>query len=148
MKLVEDPHNLISNFSHCIFCQKSSLQKCVDPSLNSALKTQGYGYNTLAEELKEFNNIGALKCQRLKKLVNENGENLGMYFKMMEVKWHKACKLTYSKSRLNREKAKATTASEKKPDNISTDTINKFVDWIKKERERKKPFCHFVLSDI
>ena len=146
--LLENPPDLNSNFSLCILCQKISPEKCIQPSLNKASKTLGNGHTTLARELKEFHKIGALKCPRLQKLLIENNENLETYFKIMEVKWHKTCKLSYSKTRLNREKSKASSDSENRQEEMSTDTMTAMVDWIQNERKGRKPFCHFLLSDI
>ena len=99
----EEDEDLQSDFGLCIICQKKSAEKCIDPSQNSDQKVLGQGYSSLATQFKEFNSIGALRCPRLKKMQNDHQDNLDTYMRLMGVKWHKTCKLNYSKSRLKRE---------------------------------------------
>ena len=62
----------------------------------------------------------------------------------MAVKWHNTCKLSFSKSRLNREKAKASTAGDTETEEMDIYNVSTIVQWIKKERDERKPLCLFI----
>ena len=78
----------------------------------------------------------------------DHGDNLDTHMRLMAVKWHKTCKLKYNKSRLSREKAKASAEHNKEEKEIYSDELIDMIQWIQKERNERKPFCHFIWSDL
>ena len=126
----EDIPEPVSNFDLCIICQKKSTEKCIDPSLNNDPKVLGQGFSSFAMQLKEFHQIGALKCPRLQKMTVDHGDNLDTHMRLMAVKWHKTCKLKYNKSRLSREKAKSSAEHNNEEKEIDSDELSNMIQWI------------------
>ena len=79
---------------------------------------------------------------------NDHQDNLDTYMRLMGVKWHKTYELIYSKSRLKREIEKTSIRNNINEYDSPSDGMSDLVEWMKNEREKKKPLCHFFLSDI
>lgn len=110
-KLVESEITLADSFTSqdweidwtkCIICQEESNESLRCPTGSSNTSTAGAGYKSLAENIQNFNKIGALpKSLKVFKLLNE-GQDIEVTFRNNEAKWHDSCRLKYNKTKLNR----------------------------------------------
>ncbi|KAG1654979.1 hypothetical protein GQR58_024753 [Nymphon striatum] len=89
-----------TDWSLCIFCQKSNNVKLVCPA-DSKRNNTGVGYSSLSDNLKKFLQMGNLprnlKLERL-----DDGQGLANTLSDHNAKWHKNCRDMYNQTKLNR----------------------------------------------
>lgn len=90
------------DWTKCIICQEESNESLRCPTGSSNTSTAGAGYKSFAENLQNFNKIGALpKSLKVFRLLKE-GQDIEISLRNNEAKWHDSCRLKYNKTKLNR----------------------------------------------
>lgn len=98
------------DWSICSLCQKPSDENLICPATNPAESLVGAGYRTLARNLLEFQNLGAvphgLDLQKL-----NDGDGIECTFVKNKAKWHKQCALNFNTTKLDRAKKRKRSSS-------------------------------------
>ena len=76
------------NWNFCALCEQETEEKLVCP-VNDTRKNYGSGYNSLADNLQQFREIGELPIQTSLSSLDE-GNGIEEKLKRHEAKWHKS----------------------------------------------------------
>eukprot|EP00794_Sanderia_malayensis_P014705 gene14705-16232_t len=91
------------DWEFCIICQKDANEKLQCPAESSHRRAGaeiGHGYNSLANNILDFQNLGVETP--FSKLSVTNEETLASILMGKKAKWHKTCRLKYNTTKLDR----------------------------------------------
>ena len=114
----ESSPDLETDWTKCVICMEDKNEKLVCPA-NSKKPDVGTGYVSLAKDVTAFDNAGCLpRTLRMSRI--DDGSGVEATLEHHRAKFHKSCRLEYSKPRLERvqkrKNSESSTASvEKKP---------------------------------
>ena len=95
----------LTNWNQCVLCQGDTSEPLSCPA--DSKRNTGSGYQTLADSLLRFSQIGCLpKSLDMSRL--DDGEGLQSTFQSHKAKWHDSCRLKYYKTALNRAQKRKT----------------------------------------
>ena len=116
----ESSPDLETDWKKCIICQQDKNDKLVCPA-DSKKEDVGAGYVSLANDVTAFDNAECLRKMLSMSRIND-GDGVEATLEYHRAKFHKSCRLQYSKSRLERvtkrkntEAESSTACVEKKP---------------------------------
>ena len=116
----ESSPDLETDWKKCIICQQDKNDKLVCPA-DSKKEDVGAGYVSLANDVTAFDNAECLPKTLSMSRIND-GDGVEATLEYHRAKFHKSCRLQYSKSRLERvtkrkntEAESSTACVEKKP---------------------------------
>ena len=135
---IDEVPNIELDFKLCILCQKVSKDHIIDPRKIKLQSDTNQGYKSLATNLSQFVEIDSLSCPKLVKIVNDHEENLEVYLRVHEVKWHRNCRLKYNNQELrrvlkrksNQIKSSGDQTTPKSPNQLSTQNNNDFIETV------------------
>jgi hypothetical protein len=91
---------VLTTWPLCIFCQEVRDEGLICPA-ESKRQNIGAGYNTLADDLINIQQIGQLpKSLNLSRL--DDGDGISTTLASRRARWHKTCMDTYNKTKLSR----------------------------------------------
>ena len=96
-------HLTVTNWKLCVICQEEKGEPLTCPS-KSRRKDVGSGYRSLAENLKEFYDLGQLPIQ-LERL--DEGQGIEMTMVANKALYHHSCRLKYNNTMLRRAEKRA-----------------------------------------
>lgn len=89
-----------TNWELCVICQEETAESLISP-LSSKRKDLGKGYQSLAENLAKFDELGRLpRTLQLGRI--DEGQGIEAAMVANEAKWHKTCRLHYNNQMLQR----------------------------------------------
>ena len=101
----------LTDWDQCVLCQKDTSEKLCCPA-ESSRGDLGSGYQTIADNLLAFSNIGCLpKNIDLDKL--DDGEGIQATFEHHRARWHDSCRLEYNKTKLFRAEKRKTSCERR-----------------------------------